>query len=333
MTPLLLRLVILIAVFATVFLISQLVVSAVLNRRAEIGAVNRRMVLLRSGRDRDAVRVALLKNAPPVISSDAPIWRRVHVKLIRSVMTSGINASAQSVFSGTAIAAVALFIVILLLAVSAKFRIGAGVIQLIAVISIAVGAGIPFMVISRLAQRRQKRMQTQFPNALDIFTRSLRAGHPVASAIDLITQEMEDPIGSEFGLVADEVSYGADLNDALFGMAERWDLEDMRMFVVCVSVQSETGGNLAEILENLAHVIRDRASMYLKVRALSSEGRMTGWMLSVLPVLTFVALFAYNPAFYLDVAQDRIFLIGFPSLMALYVVGVLMIRKMIDLKV
>ncbi|OAN56586.1 MULTISPECIES: type II secretion system F family protein [unclassified Sphingobium] len=332
MTPLLLRLAILIAVFATVFLLSQLVMSIILNRRAELGTVNRRMSMLRTGQDRDAVRTALLKNAPPTVAPDAPWWQRRHVGLIRMVMMSGISMSARNLLVGSGIASITLFVLMFLL-VAGRFSLTIGVVQLIAIMSVIMGAGLPLMVISHRAQRRRKRMQDQFPNALDIFIRSLRAGHPIASAIDLITQEMQDPIGSEFGLVADEVSYGAELNDALFGMAERWDLEDIRMFVVCVAVQSETGGNLAEILENLARVIRDRANLFLKVRALSSEGRMTGWMLTVLPVFAFTVLFTYNPGFYLDVAQDPIFTIGFPMLIGLYAIGVFSIRRLTDLKV
>jgi tight adherence protein B len=144
---------------------------------------------------------------------------------------------------------------------------------------------------------------------------------------------MEDPIGSEFGLVSDEIAYGAELTDAIDAMADRWDLEDIRMFVVSLSVQIETGGNLAEILENLAEVIRSRASLYRKVRSLSSEGRMTGWMLTVLPLLTIVGMFAVSPEFYLNVANDPIFLIGFPALMLLYLIGVLWIRNLVNIKV
>jgi tight adherence protein B len=98
-------------------------------------------------------------------------------------------------------------------------------------------------------------------------------------------------------------------------------------------VQTETGGNLAEILENLSVVIRERASMYMKVRALSSEGRMTGWILGVLPVFAFIILFAMNPSFYLGVATDPIFFFGFPVMIAWYLGGIFMIRRMIDLKV
>ena len=108
------------------------------------------------------------------------------------------------------------------------------------------------MVLQFKANRTRKKMQEQFPVALDVFVRGLRAGHPIAAALDLLTVEMPDPIGSQFGIVVDEVTYGADLRDALQAMAERWDLDDMRMFVVSLSVQNETGGNLAEILENLS---------------------------------------------------------------------------------
>src|SRR6185369_15289823 len=166
-----------------------------------------------------------------------------------------------------------------------------------------------------------------------VFVRGLRAGHPIAAALDLLTVEMPDPVGSQFGLVVDEVTYGAELRDALSNMAERWDLEDMRMFVVSLSVQNETGGNLAEILENLSKVIRERQSMMMKVRALSSEGRMTALMLTVLPVFTFTMLFLINPSFFLDVANDPWFVPGFVFLIILYLTGFFTIRKMVDLKV
>ena len=107
----------------------------------------------------------------------------------------------------------------------------------------------------------------------------------------------------------------------------------MRMFVVSLSVQHETGGNLAEILENLSRVIRDRQSMLMKVRALSSEGRMTAVILTLLPVLTFGGLFLLNPKFYLQVADDPVFVPGFGALILLYCIGFVTIRRMVDLKV
>lgn len=333
MSGLFLRLGILIAIFASVFLISQVTIGFFVSRRGEQRAVNRRLDMLRAGIDRDEVNLSLLKNAPPTLGADATFVEKLEVSFIRMVMMSGIQLTSRQVGVGMTIGSCVLAALILVLAYGAKVSLTLGVIQLVLVISLVLAVGLPLMFINRLAQKRRKRMEEQFPIALDVFTRSLRAGHPVSSAIFLITEEMDDPIGSEFGIVSDEVSYGADLPDALLAMADRWDLEDMRMFVVSVSVQSETGGNLAEILENLSTVIRARASMYMMVRALSSEGRMTGWMLTVLPMLTLLSMFMVNPGFYLDVAQDPIFFIGFPALLILYGIGVFAIRRLVDIKV
>jgi tight adherence protein B len=225
------------------------------------------------------------------------------------------------------------FLVIVFLVIAAGIPLSAGRIALLIVFSSAIGLAIPTMVLQVRANRRRRKMQEQFPVALDVFVRGLRAGHPVAAALDLLTVEMPDPIGSEFGLVVDEVTYGADLRDALQNMADRWDMEEIRMFVVSLAIQAETGGNLAEILENLARVIRERASMMMKVRALSSEGRMTAIILTILPVFAFTVLFMLNPEFYLDVANDPAFLPGFVSLILLYAVGFFTIRRMVDLKV
>jgi tight adherence protein B len=198
---------------------------------------------------------------------------------------------------------------------------------------VALGFGLPMMIFSRIADHRRKKLQQQFPIALDVFVRGLRAGHPIASALELLTTEMQDPIGSEFGLVVDEVTYGADIREALQNMADRCGLEDMHMFVVSLSVQSETGGNLAEILENLSQVIRERAAMLMKVRALSSEGRMTAIILTGLPILSFTGLFIMSPKFYLDVSEDPAFFPGFAGLLVLYAIGFIIIRRLIDLKV
>jgi len=215
----------------------------------------------------------------------------------------------------------------------ASMSIGFGRLLMAATFAGILGAALPIMVLNVKATKMRKKMQDQFPVALDVFVRGLRAGHPIAAALELLTVEMPNPIGSQFGLAVDEVTYGAELRDALQNMAERWDLDDMRMFVVSLSVQNETGGNLAEILENLSQVIRERHSMLLKVRALSSEGRMTAVMLTVLPIFTFTLLFTVNAHFFLDVANDPMFVPGFVALITLYVIGFMWIRKLVDLKV
>ncbi|MBK5264145.1 MAG: type II secretion system F family protein, partial [Alphaproteobacteria bacterium] len=246
---------------------------------------------------------------------------------------TGISIPARAVMIAMGAGTLFIFFLTILLAALSGYTVNLGLILMVGAFAFCLGIALPIMILARLGQRRRKKIQEQFPVALDVFVRGLRAGHPIAAALDLLTVEMQDPIGTEFGIVVDEVTYGAELRDSLQRMADRWGMEDMHMFVVCLSVQSETGGNLAEILENLSGVIRERASLYMKVRALSSEGRMTAVILTALPVLAFTGLFLLNPKFFLDVADDPVFIIGFTVLVALYVVGFITIRRMIDLKV
>jgi tight adherence protein B len=327
------RLFLLLAVFASVFLASQIVLGSTARRTVEVGLVNRRLRMISRGADREDIIAELRRNDPMLGDQPLDAFGRWMRKFRRNLMMAQVPFGPTQVLVAMILLFLALTAIIVSVAWFQRFALTLGVIQLIVAVSAAVAVFTPLSVVSFLAQRKRRRMQEQFPVGLDIFVRALRSGHPIASAIELLTEEMEDPIGSQFGLVSDEVSYGAELTDALHAMAERWDLDDIRMFVVCLSVQNETGGNLAEILENLSTVIRERASMYMKVRALSSEGRMTGWILGVLPLFTFIFLFVMNPAFYLGVATDPIFYIGFPIMLGWYLVGIYMIRRMIDLKV
>lgn len=328
-----LRILLLLAIFASVFILSQVVLGAFWRNRALTAAVNKRLELLRRGADRIEVAAQLRKNAPSEFDHLPGPLASMLRGLQRSLFAAAVPLTVGQLLFWMAVGFTLVSVVLLLGASFAGFPLTAGVFLLCFALAFAVSTGIPVMVINMIAQRRRKKMEQQFPVSIDIFVRALRSGHPVAGAINLLTTEMEDPIGSEFGMVSDEISYGADLTDALDAMADRWDLEDVRMFVVSLAVQSETGGNLAEILENLSTIIRARASLYLKVRSLSSEGRMTGWILTVLPVITFVGMFMVNPAFYLDVAQDPIFMFGLPTMIVWYFVGVFWIRKLVDIKV
>ena len=333
MNPEVVRILILLAVFAAVFLVASVGLDSLQQRQAKKSAVNKRLELIGRGIDREEVLDELVKRRPQGFDN-LPEFARVRMQAFqRLTFMSGIQISFRRIVTLLIFATIALFVGMLFIALLIGTTLTFGTIQIALIFAVALGAFVPILIIQRMAQNRRKRMETQFPVALDIFVRALRTGHPVASAIDLLTTEMEDPIGSEFGLVSDEVAYGTDLVDALQAMAERWDLDDMRMFVVSLSLQSQTGGNLAEILENISKVIRDRAQMFMKVRALSSEGRMTGWMLTVLPIFAFVTTFLAVPSFYLDVADDPIFIYGSIGLLIQYVIGVYTIRRMIDLKV
>lgn len=333
MTDAFLRLGILLALFATTFIVVQAVLNVAWARRSRLNTINQRLKLISEGRSRDEIISVLRKNTGSDFSAFPQPLASLLAALERSLRAAGVPFATSQVVFAMAVAFGLLVAVIGIAAAMSGFTMSAGTVLLIVTLSFCAAVLLPVLVVNALAQRRRKRMEEQFPISLDVFIRALRAGHPVASAIDLLTREMPDPIGSEYGLVADEVSYGAELADSLSNMAERWGLEDIRMFVVSLSVQNETGGNLAEILENLASVIRARASLYLKVRALSSEGRMTGWILTILPVGAFLALFIINPAFYLDVADDPAFIIGFVGLIVMYAIGFATIRAMINIKV
>jgi tight adherence protein B len=157
---------------------------------------------------------------------------------------------------------------------------------------------LPVMALKSLRNRRHKHFGIQLPEALELITRSLKAGHPVPVAISMVAREMQDPIGTEFGVVADEVTYGSTLVHALHSMFERVGHEDLPLFVTAVSIQSSSGGNLREILDGLSTTIRDRGKLRRKVRAISTEGRISAYILTAVPALLMAAIFVLMPDFY-----------------------------------
>src|SRR6201999_4545847 len=165
------------------------------------------------------------------------------------------------------------------------------------------GLFLPYFTLRMMRGSRQKRFGAQFPDAIDIIVRSLRAGHPVPIAVNMVAREMTDPIGSEFGLVADEITYGADLESAMRNLYSRVGQDALPLFVTAVAIQGSTGGNLGEILEGLSSVIRQRFKMRRKVRALAAEGRASALILSSLPILMFGVVQVVSPDFYGSVWQ------------------------------
>ena len=323
----------LILIFSAVVFVVERIVSEMVGRKLQTQAINQRLDLISRGVSRGQA-MQLLRRKASIFPERLPeFFAAPAIRFEKMLMAAGVSVPTGRLFAILIATPVVIFVTIVLVLMATGGGFGFGRIVMLATVSFLLGAGLPIMFFKIRADRMRKKIEDQFPVALDVFVRGLRAGHPIAAALDLLTVEMADPIGSQFGIVVDEVTYGADLRDALSAMADRWDLDDMRMFVVSLSVQNETGGNLAEILENLSQVIRERASMMRKVRALSSEGRMTATMLTALPVLAFTLLFLGNPKFYLDVADDPAFLPGYVVLLTLYAIGFFTIRRMIDLKV
>jgi tight adherence protein B len=192
---------------------------------------------------------------------------------------------------------------------------------------------LPLLVLRIKRGRRQKRFGAQFPDALDIIVRSLRAGHPVPIAITMVAREMPDPIGTEFGIVADEITYGADLETGMRNLYFRIGQDDLPLFVTAVAIQSATGGNLGEILQNLSAVIRERFKMRRKIRALAAEGRASALILSSLPIAMFLVIQVITPEFYASVWNEDITKISLAAAVGWMSIGNFIMYRMVNFRI
>ncbi|WP_309089118.1 type II secretion system F family protein [Phenylobacterium sp.] len=172
---------------------------------------------------------------------------------------------------------------------------------------LALGVGGPALLVSGLARRRHKRFLNQMPQAVDLIARSLQAGHPVTTAIAVVGKQMPDPIGPEFAVVIEEMTYGLERDQAMNNLVERFPSTELRMFVASLEVTRESGGNLSEVFLKLADSIRAKAQLRLKVEALSAEGRLSFWVVSSLPFLVGGAIVLLQPGYYAEVASDPLF--------------------------
>jgi len=168
------------------------------------------------------------------------------------------------------------------------------------------GTGLLVLLLSGMRNRRHRKLQDQLPEATDILVRSLRAGHPVASAIRLVARDLPDPIGTEFAIVADEMTYGLDLESAMDNLGSRVGQKDVALIVTAIRIQTSTGGNLAEILSCMSRSVRESLKLRMKVKALSAEGRWSAIILSILPFALFGLLAVVAPQFYSDVWNESI---------------------------
>jgi len=197
-----------------------------------------------------------------------------------------------------------------------------------------IGAALlPYLGLVLMRARRQGKFGKQFPDAIDIIVRSLRAGHPVPVAISMVARELPDPVGTEFGIVADEITYGADLETAMRNLSYRVGQEDLPLFVTAVAIQGATGGNLSEILENLSRVIRERFKMRRKVKALASEGKFSALFLSCLPVAIFFMIRYVAPDFYGSVWKYDITKMGLAMAGAWMAAGNLVMYRMVNFRI
>ena len=191
----------------------------------------------------------------------------------------------------------------------------------------------PLAYLKFLAAKRHKALGEQLPNALEVIVRSLEAGHPVPTAVSLVGREMPDPIGTEFGMAADEIAYGATLAQAVARIADRARHPDIDLFAANIRLQEKSGGNLTGLLKTLARTVRERQKMRLKIRAASAEGRMSAYILTSAPFFVFAILWFASPSFYGNVIGERPIQIGLAMLGGWMFIGNMIMRRMIDMRI
>jgi len=230
---------------------------------------------------------------------------------------------------------VKLFILMLLFIAGAGFVIGAalqrGIIPALLVMLFFLA--IPFIFLHFKKQQRIVQFTNQFANALDMMSRSLKAGHSLASAIQLIGTEMAEPVAGLFRSVYEEQTYGLSLRDAFSNMIERMDTPDLRFFVTAVSIYREIGGNLSEILERLAHTIRERIKIKRQVRVYTAQARLSGYILAAMPVVVAVLAYFFANDYIMELFKVKIGIMFVVGAVVLQVIGFFVIRRIINIRI
>lgn len=273
-------------VFASVLLLVDALARLFGGMRRARSEVNARLSRLSAASDQGAAYRQLLQDRGAnegILSSGALAWV---AELYRQ---SGLQLSMRQRI---------LYVVVIILGVAVLARVFTSEILLQVVTGVFGGPMVALLLLLRMRSRRMKKFVEQLPVAIDIVVRSLNAGHPLLSAISLVGREMPDPIGSEFGLLSDQLTFGLELDRAMLNMVDRVGADELNLLAVTVSVQRGTGGNLSEILENLSGMIRDRTLLKAKIRAISAEGRMTGRVMTVFPFVLYLMISTLAPQYF-----------------------------------
>ncbi|MFZ5708325.1 MAG: type II secretion system F family protein [Pseudomonadota bacterium] len=284
--------------------------------------VNRRLELLEKGGQREQVLEQLRKEASQ------------HLRARGIPLYSMLAAKAQK--ANIAFSPKALIGIMVLLSGVAflGLRIGTQAAPGVQVaLSVVMGVGAVYFWVSSKAKKRLSLVEEQLPDAVELMVRSLRVGHPFSSAIQIVAKEVPDPLGSEFGMIADEAAYGREISESLKDLAERMDMQDLRFLAVAVTIQQQSGGNLAEILDGLAKVIRARFRLFRRVKAITAEAKWSGMFLSLFPVGVLVVIQVLKPDYFDTVKDTAAFIPAALIVFVFLAVNMLFMRMMVNIKV
>src|SRR6056297_578801 len=200
-------------------------------------------------------------------------------------------------------------------------------------VSAVMGVGGIFVWINMKAGKRMAMLEEQLPDAIELMVRSLRVCHPFSSAISIVANEISDPLATEFGVIADEAAYGRDMGEALKDLAERLDMQDLRFLAVAVTIQQQSGGNLAEILDGLAKVIRARFRLFRRVKAITAEAKWSGNFLSGFPILALIGIQILKPDYYDEAMLHPFFIPAVLVVGTFLVLNLIVMRALVNIKV
>jgi len=274
-----------------------------------------------------AKAVALLKT-PEKLSDLAILDRllipvaRVATPIQRTIAQSGLNVTLGTIVLASATCAAIGFAVV---DYFLHLRLAAALVG-------AIAACIPYAYVLRARSQRMLKFEEQFPEAIELLSRALRAGHALTTGLSMVAEEMDQPIGAEFQTLYDQQNFGLPLSQALRNFGERIPSLDARFFVTAVLTQKEAGGNLSEVLDNLASIIRDRFKVKRQVRVISAHGRMTGWVLSVLPNALALFFCVLDPDKYATFYRDPLGMQLIAGALFLQLVGVFIIKKIVNIE-
>ena len=292
----------------------------------EAERIARRLRMMSAGAHGDEQNISIIKER---MLSKTTVMQRILLQvprvgaMDRLLQQSGVTWSVSDFFGLTLLAFLATLFAVSFLPIPWLFSL----------VIATVVAMLPYLYVARAKIKRLERIEQQLPDAMDLMGRALRAGHAFPTSLKMVGDEMSDPIAAEFRIAFDEVNFGIAMPEALMNLATRVPSTDLRYFVIAVLIQRETGGNLSELLASISAIIRDRLKLMGQVRVLSAEGRMSAWVLGLLPFGAALMIQLTNPKFleilYTDPGGRKMLAV----VAVMMVLGVLAMRKIINIRV
>ncbi|GAA5065156.1 type II secretion system F family protein [Roseibacterium beibuensis] len=312
-----------IGIFVAVILLVEGVYLAVFGKTISLNArVNRRLSLLEQGSSREDVLAQLRKE---MNQHKGKVRIPFYSLIADKANKASIAFSPEQLMMVMAGITVAAFLGLTILT-TAGFSIRI-------LVSVIMGVGAVYYWVNSKAKKRIAALEEQLPDAVELMVRSLRVGHPFVSAVATVSREMSDPLASELGVIADEAAYGRDISESIRAMAERLDIQDLRFLAVAVGIQQKSGGNLAEILQGLADVMRARFKLFRKVKAITSEAKFSGTFLSFFPILALIGINVMKPDYYADVIDTPAFIPACAVVAVMLAVNMIFMKMMVNIKV